>query len=272
MKMMTRDYKWMNPKYGTNLRPWEIHVEFDNKDSEEGQFKSGADSGFNYTYSVRSRYNPEVTERTPMRWIDLQNPNKYRGVLGSTNSCLWLNTDRVWNVNGAVFKADGNFLNHFFFQRIGETPISLGSYPQNQMDFGRLRQAGTTAVLNIMDTVDHRMHSLSPDEMARVGSMGGIQHYYHAPVSDVHLEVYCQTAFKAVLQLHKLVNEQNHDVFINCGAGVSRSSTIWIAFIALFGLNSTVEREIRDPKGIFKPNAIVYKNIEGLVADLAQYL
>jgi hypothetical protein len=165
MKMMQREFKWMSPKYGTSLRPYEISCEFDNKDSAEGQFKSGADSGFQYYFTVRSRYNPEISERAPMRWIDLQDPNKYRGTLGSSRSALWLNTDRVWNVNGAVFKADGNFLNHFFFQRIGETPISVGSYPTNVVDFQRLRSHGATAVLNIMDAADHRMHSVTPDNM-----------------------------------------------------------------------------------------------------------
>ena len=26
-------------------------------------------------------------------------------------NCLWLNTDKVWIVNGVMYKADGNFLN-----------------------------------------------------------------------------------------------------------------------------------------------------------------
>ena len=90
----------------------------------------------------------------------------------------------------------------------------------------------------------------------------------------MHLETYCQTAFQAILQLHQLVNEQHRDVFINCAAGVSRSSTIWIAFIALFGLDQSIidQNGLRDAKGLFKPNAIVYKNIDHFVLDLATYL
>lgn len=57
-------------------------------------------------------------------------------------SCLWLNTDRVWNVNSCLFMADGNFLLHFFFNKIGATPIFIGSYPSAEMDYTRLRQAG----------------------------------------------------------------------------------------------------------------------------------
>ena len=132
MVQMTREFKWMEPKYGTLVRPWQISVEFDNNESEEGQFKTGGDSAMKYSYTLRSAsIGHSITERTPDRWVDLQNPNSYRGQLGLTKSSLWLNTDQVWNVNGCVFKADGNFLNHFFFDKIGATPIFLGSYPSH---------------------------------------------------------------------------------------------------------------------------------------------
>jgi hypothetical protein len=44
-------------------------------------------------------------------------------------NCLWLNTDKVWIVNGVMHKADGNFLNKFFFKKIDNSCITLGSYP-----------------------------------------------------------------------------------------------------------------------------------------------
>lgn len=107
--------------------------------------------------------------------------------------------------------------------------------------------------------------------------MGGFDksNVWHCPVSDVHLESYCSTAFQAILQLHKMVNVQNLDVFVYCGAGVSRSSTIWIAFIALFGLSGVAggrNNDLEDDDGIFKPNAIVFKNVKSLVNNLARYL
>lgn len=51
---------------------------------------------------------------------------------------MWHNTDRIWNVNGCLFLADGNFLNHFVPKRIGATPIYIGSYPNNEGDFSTL--------------------------------------------------------------------------------------------------------------------------------------
>lgn len=53
-----------------------------------------------------------------------------------------------------MHKADGNFLNQFFFQQIGNSGIFMGSYPLYEMDVQRLQGSGITAVLNIMDHMD----------------------------------------------------------------------------------------------------------------------
>jgi hypothetical protein len=151
----------------------------------------------------------------PCRAIDMQNPNKYgdyslgeRAFNRLEGSCLWLNTDRVWNVNGCVFKADGNFLNHFFFNRVGATPIFIGSYPTHEMDYARLGQAGVTAVLNIMDETDHRQHGASSAAYQRMANQAGITVYHNVAVSDDREEEYIETCFAACRQLHALVNEQ----------------------------------------------------------------
>ena len=107
----------------------------------------------------------ELTQKEMYDLVNVvQNPNEYTGQLGRQHSCLWLNTDRCWLVNGAVFKADGNFMNHFFYRAIGDTPITVGSYPKTQSDYQRLRSHGITAVLNLMDKADLRQHQLDKAE------------------------------------------------------------------------------------------------------------
>jgi hypothetical protein len=64
----------------------------------------------------------------------IQDPSKYFGQLGSLNNHLWLNTDKVWIVNGFMNKADGNFINAFSYKEIGNTNVFIGSYPNNEMD------------------------------------------------------------------------------------------------------------------------------------------
>lgn len=184
MEPMQRTHEWMLPKYGTNVRPWAISVEFPNTESDEGQFRGGVDSNLKYTYSLRNSRTGDIISERDLRWIDLLNPNEYNGSLGKVGSCLWLNTDQVWLVNGSVFKADGNFLNHFFFNRIGDTPISLGSYPFAHGDYQRIKSHGSTAILNIMDQVDLRQHQLEQSDMSRLAGNCGITKYYNSPVWD----------------------------------------------------------------------------------------
>lgn len=73
-------------------------------------------------------------EREPKRTIVIQDPSKYRGQLGLQKATFWHNTDRVFVVNGNCTKADGNFIGQFFFRRIGETGITVGGFPQTDMD------------------------------------------------------------------------------------------------------------------------------------------
>ena len=67
-----------------------------------------------------------------------------------------------------------------------------------------------------------------------------------------------------------MVNEQNLKVFINCGAGCSRSSTIFLAFIALFGCYEIDSDD--DSGGLFAPENILHKDLSSLVQDLLAYL
>jgi hypothetical protein len=70
-----------------------------------------------------------------------------------------------------------------------------------------------------------------------------------------------------------MVNQCNMKVFVNCGAGVSRSSTIWLAFVALFGLVSLADAdESTNPGGIFTPFAVLNRDIEQMVDSLARIL
>ena len=106
-----------------------------------------------------------------------------------------------------------------------------------------------------------------------MANMAGIAKYINAPVSDHEFVKYIQSTFEASRQLHKLINEQEDIVFINCGAGVSRSSTVFLAFIALFGLYKVDFEEMED--GYFAPETILKKDPKDrakLIEDLLQYL
>lgn len=78
----------------------------------------------------------------------------YRGQLGDLKNVIWPDVDHCWIVNGVIYNADANFLNNFYFKKIHDTGVLMGSYPANENDISRLKDAGVNAVLNIMDNAD----------------------------------------------------------------------------------------------------------------------
>lgn len=149
---------------------------------------------------------------------------------------MWFNTDRCYAVNGCVFKADGNFLNPFFFRRIGDTWITLGSYPLHEMDYQRVKSSGATAILNIQNATDHRQHNINVNEQMNSSRCAGIMIYHNTSVDDTNIPGYCKDVFAAANLLHQLILEQKHHVFIHCAAGVSRCTTLFLVYAALYGL------------------------------------
>ena len=60
---------------------------------------------------------------------------------------------------------------------------------------------------------------------------------------------------------------------MNCAAGVSRSATVWVAFVALFGVKCLADSdESSNPNGILTPYALLDRDTSQLVDELARYL
>lgn len=126
--------------------------------------------------------------------------------------------------------------------------------------------------MNIQDAVDFRMHQLDDQEQARLASKCGIAKYYHCPVWDSDTDQYASMVWQACLQLNKCVNEQHEHVFVHCSAGVSRSSTVYLAFISLFGLQNMVVDEQDSTRSTFSPEAVFIKDQTALVDQHDHYL
>ena len=57
-------------------------------------------------------------------------------------SSQWKNWDKVWIVNGHIEKVDGNFLGDLYKTKIGDTGITIGSYPLDDTDISKLKDRG----------------------------------------------------------------------------------------------------------------------------------
>ena len=150
LKRSKRKFRWLNDKYGQELRPWECNL----------KFKIDVLEKFNeiiYSYSKTGKNKKEfIYEREPSRIMEIQKPQTYRGELGLQKSSQWRNWDKVWIVNGHIEKADGNFLGELFCSKIGDSGLCIGTYPSKEEDVQRLQQAGITGVLNLMNVNDFR--------------------------------------------------------------------------------------------------------------------
>lgn len=76
-----------------------------------------------YTYQLRNDFatDPENQlqwEREPYRVLEVQDAMLYKGQLKYKNSSDWVNTDKVWIVNGHVEKIDANFHKGFEIHEI----------------------------------------------------------------------------------------------------------------------------------------------------------
>ncbi len=138
-----------------------------------------------YSYSKSSQNKKDIIyEREPSRIIQIMDPEAYKGELGAQKSSQWRNWDKIWIVNGHVEKADGNFLGELFFEKIGDTGISLGTYPNEEQDIQRLQQAGISGVLSLMNMSDYRQRGVKQSKVMQWYHKRNIK-IINFPVSDM---------------------------------------------------------------------------------------
>lgn len=84
MTPMPREFEWMPAKYGQVMRPWWVTVQIPNERSNDtGQYKCRQESNLQYSFVLKDGVTGKLTrEREPFRFIDLLDPNTYRGQLG----------------------------------------------------------------------------------------------------------------------------------------------------------------------------------------------
>mmetsp|Transcript_5298 Transcript_5298/g.8928 ORF Transcript_5298/g.8928 Transcript_5298/m.8928 type:complete len:295 (+) Transcript_5298:843-1727(+) len=236
MHKIPRELKWMDVKYGKLMQPYECTVKFLNIEGNNfGQWKEGSVNQLHYGFCKKNDVKGEcVWEREPLRTFVIQDPSKYRGQLGAQKSTFWHNTDRVFVVNGNCTKADGNFVGAFYFRRLGESGITVGSFPQNEMEIHQMRDAGVTAVLDIQTGTDYRQRGYVMERMLRFYKSVGINLVLNFPVSDVREEEYIDQLFQACMHLHDMIDVKGHHVYLHCSTGVSRAPTLALVYLALF--------------------------------------
>ena len=80
-------------------------------------------------------------------------------------------------------KADGNFIGLFRYSEIGNTGITLGTFPQTQQDIHVIQESGAKAVLCIMTHDDFMQRGVDWGQLQNMYRQKGIE-AYHEPISD----------------------------------------------------------------------------------------
>ena len=164
----------------------------------------------------------------------IENPHDYRGQQGAAKNPFHWKVSNCWIINGWMHKAEGNFINQFFFQRIGNQNIFMGSYPLHDMDVQRLQGAGITAVLNIMDQYDFNTRGVNQDKMQQFYRNKGINQIVNYPITDENVDVYAAALFIGAQHLYDLIDVKGLKVYLHDVTGVSRAPTLFLCYQALF--------------------------------------
>ena len=76
MKKASRQYQWINQKYGESVKPYEAMIMVDNSKAIE----NGRPMVIEYNYSMLSGVrNEEEWERNPQRRVEIWPPASYKG-------------------------------------------------------------------------------------------------------------------------------------------------------------------------------------------------
>lgn len=86
-------------------------------------------------------------------------------------------------MNGHVEKVDANFVSGMTFDKIGDTGIFIGPYPQTEIDVETLSQCRITGVLCVQTDIDINHRGVNWPRMQQYYEQRGIK-LVHFPIHD----------------------------------------------------------------------------------------
>ena len=126
MERLKTPTEWLTSKYGGPVPLWQCELTMKNAHGDsEGQYLQNHNVALQYSYvkKVKGSRQREVIERQPERALVLRDPKIYQGEISNTETsatCHWKIQDDVNIINGVVEKADGTFLEGYFFHPLYE--------------------------------------------------------------------------------------------------------------------------------------------------------
>jgi protein-tyrosine phosphatase len=134
--------------------------------------------------------------------------------------------------NSIIQRTDVNFVADFKFNKIGNYPIYIGPYPQNDEEIKILADSGITAVLNVQTDRDLKHRQVDWSHLLRTYKESRIV-VERLPIEDFNQEDLIAKLRSAGDKLNDLVSENNF-VYVHCTAGMSRAAATVIIYLVFY--------------------------------------
>lgn len=237
---------------GEKVVPWNFPVVFNINECPKR---------IDYKYSIQCEHG-QVWEREPTRHLEILDPKTYDG-----DGNFWKNSDSGHIVNGHIEKHDANFVGGLTFDKIGETGLFIGPYPQSEEDTETLKTAGVSGIFNVQSHVDIEHRGVNWSNMLEYYSSRDMK-AIHFPIKDFNEEELVAHLFEGACQLNQMICE-GHKVYVHCTAGMGRAPAIVLAYLCLFKKvdnwwdPSAVDKMVKSFRTVSAPNlGAVYRVVE----------
>ncbi len=160
-------------------------------------------------------------------------PDLYNGELGNQGSSRWPNVENVFIVNGKIEKGDANFVGGLSFNKIGDTGVFIGPYPQLEEDVNAMAEAGVTGVFNVQTEIDFAHRGTNWPRMLQYYEENRII-AVHYPIHDFNEEDLKSKLYKGATILNDMINNKGLKVYVHCTAGMGRAPAIVLVYLCLY--------------------------------------
>jgi protein-tyrosine phosphatase len=134
--------------------------------------------------------------------------------------------------NGIIYRLDINFITDLKFNKMGNYPIYIGPYPQNEQEISVLAETGITAVLNVQTEKDQKHRQIDWAEHIKAYKHSGIE-VARVQIEDFNQEDLILKLRSAGDRLHELISD-NKVVYVHCTAGMSRAAATVIIYLVFY--------------------------------------
>ena len=125
------------------------------------------------------------------------------------------------------------FNKKFKIDKIGDTDVYLGPYPQNTEEAQKLKDEGITAVLNIQNDQEINFRQI-PNQQIEDFYRKNDMEIIRCPIRNFsEKDLKAQLPHAACL-LNDLISNRNKKVFVHCTAGVGRAPSVVLAYLCLY--------------------------------------